>query len=150
MIVPGAGEKYFVLCGEPILMMVKNPKSYYSLIVTRFLVETTTDAKRALMIIEKTRPNHGQQCRATLRSFPRAIPPMDEYENHPTQSPALLKRSYWPSNPSDTVLDPSRAVTIAAPSQRRQVVKAIGIELNNEYVKMVAQKIERHFALFRK
>ncbi len=39
------------------------------------------------------------------------------------------------SNPSDTVLDPSRAVSPQALSQRRQVV-FIGIELNNEYVKM--------------
>ncbi len=68
---------------------------------------------------------------------------MDEYENHPTQKPsALLKRIILASsNPSDTVLDPFAGSfttgAVAAASGR----KFIGIELNNEYVKMGLRRL---------
>lgn len=42
---------------EPILMMVKDPKSY-TFNRDAILVETTTGAKRALIDYRKTRPNH--------------------------------------------------------------------------------------------
>lgn len=112
---------------EPILMMVKNPKSY-TFNRDAILVETTTGAKRALIDYRKkpapTIQSEKKKVPGNVWSFPRVRYLMDEYENHPTQKPsALLKRIILASsNPSDTVLDLSRAVSPQALSQRRQVV----------------------------
>lgn len=110
---------------EPILMMVKNPKSY-TFNRDAILVETTTGAKRALIDYRKNPPQPYNQKKVpgNVWSFPRVRYLMDEYENHPTQKPsALLKRIILASsNPSDTVLTLSRAVSPQALSQRRQVV----------------------------
>lgn len=68
---------------------------------------------------------------------------MDEYENHPTQKPsALLKRIILASsNLGDTVLDPFAGSfttgAVAAASGR----KFIGIEINNEYVKIGLRRL---------
>ncbi len=76
---------------------------------------------------------------------------MDEYENHPTQKPeALLQRIILASsNPGDVVLDPfagsftTGAVAIATGR------KFIGIEINNEYIKMGLRRlnISSHYSV---
>ncbi len=124
-------------------MMVKNPKSY-TFNRDAILVETTTGAKRALIDYRKTAPTiQSEKVPGNVWSFPRVRYLMDEYENHPTQKPsALLKRIILASsNPSDTVLDPFAGSfttgAVAAASGR----KFIGIELNNEYVKMGLRRL---------
>ncbi|EKR6894750.1 adenine-specific DNA-methyltransferase [Salmonella enterica] len=137
-------KKYFGSMYEPILMMVKNPKSY-TFNRDAILVETTTGAKRALIDYRKNPPQPYNQKKVpgNVWSFPRVRYLMDEYENHPTQKPsALLKRIILASsNPSDTVLDPFAGsfttCAVAAASGR----KFIGIELNNEYVKMGLRRL---------
>lgn len=55
---------------EPILMMVKNPKSY-TFNRDAILVETTTGAKRALIDYRKNppQPYNQKKCRATSGHF---------------------------------------------------------------------------------
>ena len=68
---------------------------------------------------------------------------MDEYENHPTQKPiALLKRIVLASsNPGDTVLDPFAGSFTTGAVAVESGRKFIGIEVNNEYVKMGLRRL---------
>ena len=68
---------------------------------------------------------------------------MEEYENHPTQKPiALLERIIKASsNEGDIVLDPfSGTFTTAYVAQSLQR-KSIGIELQEEYVKIGLRRL---------
>ena len=81
--------------------------------------------------------------------FPRVRFRMEEYENHPTQKPeALLERIIRASsNVGDLVLDPfSGSFTTSAVSKRLNR-RSIGIEINEEYVKMGIRRLnlESHY-----
>lgn len=75
--------------------------------------------------------------------FPRVRYRMPEYEKHPTQKPeALLQRIILASsNKGDTVLDPfSGTFTTCVVSQKLQR-KSIGIELQEEYIKIGLRRL---------
>lgn len=137
-------KKYFGSMYEPILMMVKDAR-HYTFNSDAILVETKTGAKRALIDYRKNppQPYNTQKVPGNVWEFPRVRYLMDEYENHPTQKPlALLKRIVLASsNPGDTVLDPFAGSfttgAVAVTSGR----KFIGIEVNNEYVKMGLRRL---------
>ncbi|MCO4158540.1 adenine-specific DNA-methyltransferase [Citrobacter amalonaticus] len=137
-------KKFFGSMYEPILMMVKDARQY-TFNSDAILVETKTGAKRALIDYRKNppQPYNTQKVPGNVWEFPRVRYLMDEYENHPTQKPlALLKRIVLASsNPGDTVLDPFAGSfttgAVAVVSGR----KFIGIEVNNEYVKMGLRRL---------
>lgn len=138
-------KKYFGSMYEPILMMVKDAK-HYTFNSDAILVETKTGAQRALIDYRKNppQPYNPQKVPGNVWAFPRVRYLMDEYENHPTQKPmALLERIILASsNPGDAVLDPfagsftTGAVAVATGR------KFIGIELNEEYVKMGLRRLQ--------
>lgn len=102
-------KNFFGSMYEPILMMVKDSKSY-TFNRDDVLVEAKTGAKRALIDYRKNPPqpyNH-KKVPGNVWDFPRVRYLMDEYENHPTQKPqALLERIILASsNPGEIVLDP--------------------------------------------
>lgn len=152
-----ASEKYNVLCRiiwaydssgvqskkiygslyEPILMINKNKKAYYTFNYKDILVEAKTGAKRKLIDYRKNppQPYNSEKVPGNVWNFNRVRFKMDEYENHPTQKPeALLERIIKASsNPGDIVLDPfSGSYTTSAVAVRLGRV-GVGIELNEEY-----------------
>lgn len=152
-----ASEKYNVLCRiiwaydssgvqskkiygslyEPILMINKNKKAYYTFNYEDILVEAKTGAKRKLIDYRKNppQPYNSEKVPGNVWDFNRVRFKMDEYENHPTQKPeALLERIIKASsNPGDVVLDPfSGSYTTSAVAVRLGRV-GVGIELNEEY-----------------
>ncbi|MDN8602075.1 adenine-specific DNA-methyltransferase [Citrobacter sp. S2-9] len=137
-------KNFFGSMYEPILMMVKDPKSY-TFNREDILVEAKTGAKRALIDYRKNppQPYNQQKVPGNVWDFPRVRFLMDEYENHPTQKPtALLKRIILASsNPGDTVLDPFAGSFTAGAVAVDAGRKFIGIEVNNEYVKMGLRRL---------
>ncbi|QTA27351.1 adenine-specific DNA-methyltransferase [Escherichia albertii] len=145
-------RKYYGSMYEPILMMVKDAKNY-TFNSDAILVEAKTGARRALIDYRKNppQPYSNQKVSGNVWDFSRVRYLMDEYENHPTQKPeALLQRIILASsNPGDVVLDPfagsftTGAVAIATGR------KFIGIEINNEYIKMGLRRlnISSHYSV---
>lgn len=68
---------------------------------------------------------------------------MEEYENHPTQKPtSLLKRIVLASsNPGDVVLDPFSGSFTTGDVSKSLDRRFIGIEINEEYVKMGIRRL---------
>lgn len=144
-------KKYFGSMYEPILMMVKDPKSY-TFNRDDILVEAKTGAKRALIDYRKNPPqpyNH-KKVPGNVWEFPRVRYLMDEYENHPTQKPkALLERIILASsNPDDKVLDPFAGSFTTGATAVELGRKFVGIEINAEYVKMGLRRLSigSHFS----
>lgn len=137
-------KRFFGSMYEPILMMVKDAKNY-TFNSDAILVETKTGAKRALIDYRKNppQPYNTQKVPGNVWEFPRVRYLMDEYENHPTQKPvALLKRVILASsNPGDTVLDPFAGSFTTGAVAVKSARKFIGIEVNNEYVKMGLRRL---------
>ncbi|HHB2152432.1 TPA: adenine-specific DNA-methyltransferase [Escherichia albertii] len=145
-------RKYYGSMYEPILMMVKDAKNY-TFNSDAILVEAKTGARRALIDYRKNppQPYSNQKVPGNVWDFSRVRYLMDEYENHPTQKPeSLLQRIILASsNPGDVVLDPfagsftTGAVAIATGR------KFIGIEINNEYIKMGLRRlnISSHYSV---
>lgn len=137
-------KKFFGSMYEPILMMVKDARQY-TFNSNAILVETKTGAKRALIDYRKNppQPYNTQKVPGNVWEFPRVRYLMDEYENHPTQKPvALLKRIIMASsNPGDTVLDPFAGSFTTGAVAVKSGRKFIGIDVNNEYVKMGIRRL---------
>jgi adenine-specific DNA-methyltransferase len=144
-------KNFFGSMYEPILMMVKDSKSY-TFNRDDVLVEAKTGAKRALIDYRKNPPqpyNH-QKVPGNVWDFPRVRYLMDEYENHPTQKPqALLERVILASsNPGEIVLDPFAGSFTTGATAVALNRRFIGIEVNDEYVKMGLRRlsISSHFS----
>lgn len=144
-------KNFFGSMCEPILMMVKDSKSY-TFNRDDVLVEAKTGAKRALIDYRKNPPqpyNH-QKVPGNVWDFPRVRYLMDEYENHPTQKPqALLERIILASsNPGEIVLDPFAGSFTTGATAVALNRRFIGIEVNDEYVKMGLRRlsISSHFS----
>ncbi|QLZ58102.1 adenine-specific DNA-methyltransferase [Citrobacter freundii] len=144
-------KNFFGSMYEPILMMVKDSKSY-TFNRDDVLVEAKTGAKRALIDYRKNPPqpyNH-QKVPGNVWDFPRVRYLMDEYENHPTQKPqALLERIILASsNPGEIVLDPFAGSFTTGATAVALNRRFIGIEVNDEYVKMGLRRlsISSHFS----
>jgi adenine-specific DNA-methyltransferase len=137
-------KRYFGSMYEPILMLTKHAQKY-TFNYKEILVEARTGAKRKLIDYRKDppRPYNSSKVPGNVWTFPRVRYKMKEYENHPTQKPeALLERIIKvSSNPGDMVLDPFAGSFTTCAVAKRLGRKSIGIELNQEYVKMGIRRL---------
>ena len=129
---------------EPLLFCVKDRRKY-TFNGSDILVEAKTGAKRKLIDYRKSTPAR-YNCRkvpGNVWNFPRVRYRMDEYENHPTQKPvALLERIIRASsNPGDTILDPFAGTFTSSFVAKRLGRKSIGIETDEEYVKIGLRRL---------
>lgn len=137
-------KNYFGSLYEPILHCVKD-RANYTFNSDDILVEAKTGSKRKLIDYRKPTPQpyNTQKVPGNVWYFPRVRYRMAEYENHPSQKPErLLERIILASsNKGDTVLDPfAGSFTTCAVAQRlgRQ---SIGIELQEEYIKIGLRRL---------
>jgi adenine-specific DNA-methyltransferase len=137
-------KKHFGSVYEPILMMVKNGEKY-TFNYEEILVEAKTGATRQLIDYRKDppRPYNTKKIPGNVWSFARVRFKMEEYENHPTQKPeALLERIVKASsNTGDIVLDPFAGSFTTCAIAQRLGRQSIGIETNEEYVKMGIRRL---------
>ena len=138
-------KKFYGSMYEPILMLVKD-KNNYTFNADEILVEAKTGAKRGLIDYRKNppQPYNTLKVPGNVWEFSRVRFKMEEYENHPTQKPeALLERIIRASsNEGDTVLDPFSGSFTTCAVAKRLGRKSIGIEVNEEYVKMGIRRLE--------
>lgn len=129
---------------EPILFGVKNPK-LYTFNAGDIEVEARTGAVRKLMDYRKEVPTPYKTTKVPGNAWyiPRVRYRMQEYEEHPTQKPeALLERIIKASsNIGDTVLDPFAGTFTTCAVAQRLGRKTIGIELNQDYVKIGLRRL---------
>ena len=137
-------KNYFGSLYEPILHCVKN-RANYTFNSDDILVEAKTGAQRKLIDYRKPTPQpyNTQKVPGNVWYFPRVRYRMPEYEKHPSQKPEkLLERVILASsNRGDMILDPfSGSFTTSAVAQRlgRQ---SIGIELQEEYIKIGLRRL---------
>ena len=140
-------KKYFGSLYEPILHCV-NDRNRYTFNSDDILVEAKTGAKRKLIDYRKPTPEpySTQKVPGNAWYFPRDRYRMPEYELHPSQKPeSLMERIIAASsNPGDTVLDPfSGTFTTCAVGQRLDRL-TIGIELQEEYIKIGMRRLGIH------
>jgi adenine-specific DNA-methyltransferase len=138
-------KRYFGSRYEPILMLTKHAEKY-TFNHREILVEARTGAKRKLIDYRKDppRPYNTWKVPGNVWTFPRVRYRMTEYENHPTQKPeALLERIIRvSSNPGDLVLDPFAGSFTTCAVAKRLGRQSIGIEINEEYVKMGIRRLD--------
>lgn len=137
-------RSYFGSTYEPILLCVKDAKKY-TFNAEEILVEAKTGAQRRLIDYRKPVPAmySSKKIPGNVWYFPRVRYRMAEYEEHPSQKPEeLLERIVRASsNPGDTILDPfAGTFTVSAVGQRLGR-KTIGIELQEEYVKIGLRRL---------
>ncbi|EAI3980255.1 adenine-specific DNA-methyltransferase [Campylobacter jejuni] len=137
-------KKYYGSLWEPILFCVKN-KNAYTFNADNIMIEAKTGAKRKLIDYRgKTpRPYNTQKIPGNVWEFNRVRYRMDEYENHPSQKPeALLERIIIASsNEGDTILDPFSGTFTTCAVAQRLGRKSIGIELQEEYIKIGLRRL---------
>jgi adenine-specific DNA-methyltransferase len=138
-------KKYYGSLYEPILFCVKDPNKY-TFNAQDILVEAKTGAKRKLIDYRKNPPQvyNSEKVPGNVWEFSRVRYRMEEYENHPTQKPiALLERIIKASsNENDLVLDPFSGTFTTCYVAKMLHRKAIGIELQEEYVKIGLRRLE--------
>lgn len=137
-------KTYFGSMYEPILMLTKDSKKY-TFNYEKIMVEAKTGAKRQLIDYRKNppQPYNTKKVPGNVWNFSRVRFKMDEYENHPTQKPeALLERIIKASsNKGDVVLDPFAGSFTTCSVAKKLDRKSIGIEINEEYVKMGVRRL---------
>lgn len=137
-------KNYFGSMYEPILFCVKD-KNNYTFNSKDVLVEAKTGAKRGLIDYRKNppQPYNTEKVPGNVWEFARVRYRMDEYENHPTQKPmALLERIIRAgTNEGDLVLDPFSGTFTTAFVAKSLKRRAIGIELQEEYVKIGLRRL---------
>lgn len=138
-------KNYFGSMYEPILFCVKD-KENYTFNADEILVEAKTGAKRKLIDYRKNPPQvyNSEKVPGNVWEFPRVRYRMDEYENHPTQKPtALLERVIKASsNEDDLVLDVFAGTFTTSFVAKQLNRRSIGIELQEEYVKIGLRRLE--------
>lgn len=138
-------KKYYGSMYEPILFCVKD-KNNYTFNTNDILVEAKTGAKRKLIDYRKAVPTvyNSEKVPGNVWEFSRVRYRMDEYENHPTQKPiSLLERIIKASsNEGDLVLDPFSGTFTTCFVARELNRKSIGIELQDEYVKIGLRRLQ--------
>ncbi|MEY3869344.1 MAG: hypothetical protein RLZZ338_3235 [Cyanobacteriota bacterium] len=137
-------KKYFGSLYEPILLAVKD-KNNYTFNAEAIMVEAKTGAVRKLIDYRKSQPTpyNVQKVPGNVWYFPRVRYRMREYENHPTQKPeVLLERIIKASsNIGDVILDPFAGTFTASAVAQRLNRKSIGIEREEEYVKIGLRRL---------
>ena len=138
-------KRHFGSLYEPILFGVKDKKQY-TFNADDILVEAKTGAARKLVDYRKPVPSvyNSQKVPGNVWEIPRVRYRMAEYEEHPTQKPiALLERIILASsNPDDVVLDPFAGTFTTALVAKKWGRRSIGIELEEEYVKIGLRRLE--------
>ncbi|MEW6649248.1 MAG: adenine-specific DNA-methyltransferase [Chloroflexota bacterium] len=138
-------KKYYGSMYEPILFCVKDIGNY-TFNAQDILVEAKTGAKRKLIDYRKAIPTvyNSAKVPGNVWEMPRVRYRMNEYENHPTQKPiALLERIILASsNKADLVLDPFSGTFTTSFVAKRLSRKSIGIEINEEYVKIGLRRLQ--------
>ena len=137
-------KNHFGSLYEPILHCVKDRQNY-TFNADDILVEAKTGAKRKLMDYRKStpKPYNSQKVPGNVWYFPRVRYRMPEYEKHPSQKPErlmerIIKAS---SNPGDVVLDPFSGTFTTCAVARRLGRQAVGIELQEEYIKIGLRRL---------
>jgi len=137
-------KKYFGSLYEPILFAVKN-KNDYTFNAKDIMVEAKTGAVRKLIDYRKPTPQpyNSKKIPGNVWYIPRVRYRMKEYENHPAQKPeALLERIIKASsNEDDVVLDPFAGTFTTCAVAKRLNRKSIGIEIEEEYVKIGLRRL---------
>jgi adenine-specific DNA-methyltransferase len=138
-------KNYYGSMYEPILFCVKD-KNNYTFNADSILVEAKTGAKRKLIDYRKAVPTvyNSEKVPGNVWDFARVRYRMDEYENHPTQKPiALLERIIKASsNENDLILDPFSGTFTTSFVAKTLNRKSIGIELQDEYVKIGLRRLQ--------
>jgi adenine-specific DNA-methyltransferase len=137
-------KKYYGSLYEPILFCVKDANNY-TFNSKDILVQAKTGAVRKLIDYRKQTPTvyNYEKVPGNVWEIPRVRYRMDEYENHPTQKPtALLERIIKAgSNEGDVVLDPFAGSFTTAFVAKNLKRKSIGIEIEEEYVKIGLRRL---------
>lgn len=138
-------KNYYGSLYEPILFCVRD-KNKYTFNATDILVDAKTGSKRKLIDYRKNPPQiyNSLKVPGNVWEFSRVRYRMDEYENHPTQKPiALLERIIKASsNKNDLILDPFSGTFTTSYVAKCLGRKSIGIELQEDYVKIGLRRIE--------
>lgn len=138
-------KKYYGSMYEPILFCVKDKKKY-TFNSADILIEAKTGAKRKLIDYRKNPPQqyNSKKVPGNVWEFPRVRYRMDEYENHPTQKPiSLLKRIIKASsNQGDVVLDPFSGTFTTSYVAKSLGRNSIGIDIEEEYVKIGLRRLQ--------
>ena len=142
-------KKYYGSLYEPILFCVKD-KNNYIFNSEHILVEARTGAVRKLIDYRKPIPTvyNSKKVPGNVWEIPRVRYRMNEYENHPTQKPiALLEKIVKASsNKGDVVLDPFSGTFTTSYVAKQLKRKSIGIEIQEEYVKIANARIKHYLA----
>lgn len=129
---------------EPILFCVKD-KSKYTFNSDEILVEAKTGSRRRLIDYRGSVPKQYSSTKVpgNVWYFPRVRYRMKEYEEHPAQKPeSLLERIIKASsNPGDVVLDPFAGTFTTSAVAKRLGRRSIGIELQEQYVKIGLRRL---------
>jgi len=143
-------RKYFGSLYEPILLCVKDAKTY-TFNAGDIEVQARTGAVRQLIDYRKDTPAPYKSTKVPGNTwyFPRVRYRMPEYEDHPSQKPeTLLERIVKASsNPGDLVLDPFAGTFTTCAVAKRLRRRSIGIEMQPDYVKVGLRRlgIATHF-----
>ena len=142
-------RQYFGSLYEPILFAVKDPQNYV-FNADAVKVEARTGSKRKLVDYRKPIPTvySSEKVPGNVWYFPRVRYRMAEYEEHPTQKPeALLERIVLAStNPGDIVMDPFSGTFTTSAVAKRLGRRTIGIEKDEEYVKIGLRRLGIQFS----
>lgn len=137
-------RKHFGSLYEPILHCVKDKKNYI-FNSEDILIEAKTGAKRKLIDYRKATPQvyNSKKVPGNVWYFPRVRYRMSEYENHPSQKPeSLMERIIRASsNIGNTILDPFAGTFTTCAVATRMGRQTIGIELQEEYVKIGLRRL---------
>jgi len=135
---------YFGSMYEPILFCVKDPRDY-TFNAVDIKVEAKTGAKRKLIDYRKLEPAlySSEKVPGNVWYFARVRYRMDEYEDHPSQKPeTLLERIIRASSrPGDLVMDPFSGTFTTSAVAKRLERRSIGIELQEDYVKIGLRRL---------
>lgn len=137
-------KNYYGSIYEPILFCVKD-KNHYTFNADDIKIEAKTGSTRKLIDYRKKIPTiyNTEKVPGNVWEFPRVRYRMPEYEQHPTQKPvALLERIIKASsNPENLVLDPFAGTFTTSFVAQQLNRKSIGIELQEEYVKIGVRRL---------
>lgn len=138
-------RNYFGSAYEPILLCVKDA-NHYTFNADQILVEAKTGARRKLIDYRKRVPAvyNSKKVPGNVWYFARVRYRMAEYEDHPAQKPEeLLERIVRAStNPGDTILDPFAGTFTTCAVGQRLGRSTIGIELQEEYVRIGLRRLQ--------
>ena len=137
-------KRFYGSLYEPILFCVKD-RANYTFNSHDIMVEAKTGHQRRLIDYRRAIPAQYNSTKVpgNVWYFPRVRYRMDEYEKHPAQKPeALLERVIRASsNPGDVVLDPFSGTFTTSAVAKRLGRRSIGIELQEEYVKIGLRRL---------